>query len=37
MDEKVHASHRSNLLRKDYGFYSQYGWGEQLDMNYHWI
>jgi|TARA_R100000005_G_C4966631_1_gene181199 hypothetical protein len=36
-DEKVHASHRSNLLRKDYDFYSQYGWGEQLDMDYHWI
>jgi hypothetical protein len=27
-DEQFHASHRSNLLRKDLKFYSQYGWSE---------
>ena len=27
-DERLHASHRSNLLRKDFEFYSKYGWRE---------
>ena len=27
-DERVHVSHRSNLLRKDFEFYSKYGWRE---------
>ena len=35
-DERVHASHRSNLLRKDTEFYSQYGWSEGPDLEYHW-
>ena len=37
-DPLFHASHRSNLLRKDYSFYSKYGWAEQLpiDLEYVW-
>ena len=30
------SSHRSNLLRKDYAFYSQYGWTEPIDLPYIW-
>lgn len=35
-EDKVHASHRSNLLRKDREFYSQYGWAESDDLPYVW-
>lgn len=35
-NERFHASHRSNLLRKDYNFYSKYGWKESADMEYYW-
>ena len=35
-DERVHASHRSNLLRKDSEFYGQYGWKESSDLPYFW-
>jgi hypothetical protein len=35
-DESVHASHRSNLLRKDPVFYGQYGWTETPDLPYVW-
>ena len=35
-DERVHASHRSNLLRKDPEFYGQYGWKEPSDLPYFW-
>jgi hypothetical protein len=35
-NEKLHASHRSNLLRKDYKYYSQFGWTESPDMPYYW-
>lgn len=31
-----HASHRSNLLRKDFAFYSRYGWSEPSDLPYVW-
>ena len=31
-----HASHRSNLLRKDYDYYSQFGWLEPNNLNYVW-
>jgi hypothetical protein len=31
-----HAAHRSNLLRKDPVFYSQYGWTEPPDLPYRW-
>ena len=35
-DETFHASHRSNLLRKDFEFYSQYAWEEGPDLPYFW-
>lgn len=35
-DDTVHASHRSNLLRKDPEFYGQYGWTESPDLPYVW-
>lgn len=31
-----HASHRSNLLRKNYEFYSKYGWKEPDTLDYVW-
>ena len=35
-DEFFHASHRSNLLRKDPEHYSQFGWHEPNDLDYVW-
>ncbi len=35
-DDDLHASHRSNLLRKDKDFYSKYNWSEPDDMPYYW-
>ena len=35
-DDAVHASHRSNLLRKDPVFYGTYGWAESDDLPYVW-
>lgn len=35
-DDDFHASHRSNLLRKDFNFYSKYNWAEPSDMDYIW-
>ena len=35
-DNRIHASHRSNLLRKDIDFYSKYNWEEPIDMEYYW-
>ncbi len=35
MDE-LHASHRSNLLRKFPQFYGRYGWSEPDDLPYLW-
>jgi hypothetical protein len=35
-DEALHASHRSNLLRKDAEFYGAYGWTEPPDLPYVW-
>ncbi len=35
-DERVHSSHRSNLLRKDPEWYSQFGWKESDDIPYYW-
>lgn len=32
----VHGSHRSNLLRKNWTHYSQFGWTETTDMPYIW-
>lgn len=36
-DERVHASHRSNLLRKNPEWYGQYGWTERDDLPYVWV
>lgn len=35
-DEAFHASHRSNLLRKDPEYYGQFGWEEPNDLPYIW-
>ena len=35
-DSRFHASHRSNLLRKDPIHYSQFGWKESDDLPYFW-
>ena len=35
-DNSIHSSHRSNLLRKDPDFYSQFGWQESDDLDYVW-
>jgi hypothetical protein len=35
-DENFHASHRSNLLRKDPVWYGKYGWMESNDLPYVW-
>ena len=35
-DHDFHASHRSNLLRKDRNYYSQFGWFETSDLPYVW-
>jgi GNAT superfamily N-acetyltransferase len=32
----LHASHRSNLLRKDPEFYGKYGWTDPPDLPYYW-
>jgi len=34
--EDIHASHRSNLLRKDPDFYGVLGWDEPHDLEYVW-
>jgi len=34
--ESFHASHRSNLLRKDPEWYGQFGWDEPSDLPYIW-
>jgi len=34
--EEVHSSHRSNLLRKDLGYYSQFNWLEDDSQEYIW-
>lgn len=35
-ENKLHASHRSNLLRKDPEWYGQFGWTEPNDLPYFW-
>ena len=35
-DESLHASHRSNLLKKDPQHYGQFGWSEPHDLPYVW-
>ena len=34
--EELHSSHRANLLRKDYEYYSQFGWKENPESPYVW-
>ena len=35
-DERFHASHRANLLRKDFDYYSQFKWRENSESPYVW-
>ena len=35
-DNRVHSSHRANLLRKDYEYYSQFNWTESPESPYVW-
>jgi len=35
-DERVHSSHRSNLIRKLPEHYSLFGWAEDDSIPYHW-
>jgi hypothetical protein len=35
-DERLHASHRSNLLRKDPAHYGRFGWREPPVLPYYW-
>ncbi len=35
-NKDFHASHRSNLLRKNKEFYSKYGWEEPDNLEYIW-
>ncbi len=35
-NEKIHSSHRANLLRKDLEYYSQFGWDENPKSPYVW-
>ena len=35
-DDRVHASHRSNLLRKDPDYYAVHGWTEPDNIEYFW-
>ena len=36
-NEDFHSSHRANLLRKDYKYYSQFGWTEDSSNPYVWL
>jgi hypothetical protein len=36
-DEDFHSSHRSNLLRKDFDYYSKHGWVDNPDDPYVWM
>ena len=35
-DFKLHQSHRSNLVRKDFAHYGQFGWPEDGNLPYVW-
>lgn len=35
-DPEFHASHRSNLLRKDFHYYSQFNWNNLIYIPYKW-
>lgn len=34
--ESIHSSHRGNLLRKDFDWYSQFGWNDDPELEYVW-
>ena len=34
--KEFHSSHRANLLRKDYNYYSQFNWEDNPDNPYVW-
>lgn len=36
-NDKFHSSHRGNLLRKDYNYYSQFNWSENSELPYVWF
>jgi hypothetical protein len=36
-NKKFHSAMRSNLLRKDKKYYSQFGWKEKNNLPYYWI
>ena len=36
-NKSFHSSHRANLLRKDYEYYSQFGWEEDSKNPYTWF
>jgi len=36
LDHEFCSRHRSNLLRKDFNFYSKHGWTEPTDLEYIW-
>jgi len=36
-DKSFHSSHRANLLRKDYEYYSQFRWKEDSENPYAWF
>ena len=35
-NERLHSSHRAALLKKDFGWYSQFGWTEEPKIEYWW-
>lgn len=35
-DERVHRSHRANLIRKDPVYYGSLGWSEEPQTGYYW-
>jgi hypothetical protein len=35
-DKKFHDSHKSNLLKKDFKYSSQFGWSVDLNFPYYW-
>ena len=35
-NKSFHSSHRANLLRKDYGYYSKFRWREDSENPYTW-
>mgnify|MGYP003653028102 CR=1 FL=1 len=35
-DDRIHSSHRSNLLRKDYDYYRQHKWNDNPQSGYIW-